>query len=149
MTDGVWWFFLFWAPAYFSDQYGYTSDSAMGILLILTLYAIVTVVSIGGGYLPTYFVEKKGMNPYLGRMRAMLIFACFPVLGLFAQPLGAYSAWWPAILIGLLGCWTPGMECQPLLDHRRHVPEVDHRHHRWSGYYGWRYWFHEYQPWLW
>ena len=95
--------FLFWAPAYFSDQYGYTSDSTMGILLIFTLYAIVTVVSIGGGYLPTYFVEKKGMNPYLGRMRAMFIFACFPVLGLFAQPLGAYSAWWPAILIGLLG----------------------------------------------
>ena len=103
MTDGVWWFFLFWAPAYFSDQYGYTSDSTMGILLIFTLYLIVTVLSIGGGYLPTYFVDKKGMNPYLGRMRAMLIFACFPVLGLLAQPLGAYSAWWPAILIGLLG----------------------------------------------
>ena len=103
MTDGVWWFFLFWAPAYFSDQYGYTSDSAMGIALIFTLYAIVTILSIGGGYLPTYFVDKMGMNPYLGRMRAMLIFACFPVLGLFAQPLGAYSAWWPAILIGLLG----------------------------------------------
>ena len=103
MTDGVWWFFLFWAPAYFSDQYGYTSDSTMGILLIFTLYAIVTIVSIGGGYLPTYFVEKQGMNPYLGRMRAMLIFACFPLLGLLAQPLGAYSPWWPAILIGLLG----------------------------------------------
>jgi ACS family hexuronate transporter-like MFS transporter len=103
MTDGVWWFFLFWAPAYFSDQYGYTSDSGMGIALIFTLYAIVTVLSIGGGYLPTYLVEKKGMNPYAGRMRAMFIFACFPVLGLFAQPLGAYSAWWPAILIGLLG----------------------------------------------
>ena len=26
-TDGVWWFFLFWAPAYFSDLYGYRSDS--------------------------------------------------------------------------------------------------------------------------
>jgi ACS family hexuronate transporter-like MFS transporter len=103
MTDGVWWFFLFWAPAYFSDQYGYTSDSTMGILLIFTLYLIVTILSIGGGYLPKYFVEKRGMNPYLGRMRAMLIFACFPVLGLLAQPLGAYSAWWPAILIGLLG----------------------------------------------
>ena len=103
MTDGVWWFFLFWAPAYFSDQYGFTSDSAMGIMLIFTLYLIVTVLSIGGGYLPTYFVDKRGMNPYLGRMRAMLIFACFPLLGLFAQPLGAYSAWWPAILIGLLG----------------------------------------------
>ena len=103
MTDGVWWFFLFWAPAYFSDVYHYTSDSPMGILLIFTLYAIVTVVSIGGGYLPKYFVEKRGMNPYLGRMRAMFIFACFPVLGLLAQPLGAYSAWWPAILIGFLG----------------------------------------------
>jgi ACS family hexuronate transporter-like MFS transporter len=103
MTDGVWWFFLFWAPAYFSDQYGYTSDSTMGILLILTLYAIVTVISIGGGYLPTYFVDKRGMNPYQGRMLAMLIFACFPLLGVFAQPLGAYSAWWPAVIIGLLG----------------------------------------------
>ena len=103
LTDGVWWFFLFWAPAYFSDQFGYTSDSNMGILLIFTLYAIVTVISIGGGYLPTYFVEKKGMNPYQGRMRAMLIFACFPLLGLLAQPMGAYSAWWPAIIIGLLG----------------------------------------------
>ncbi len=103
LTDGVWWFFLFWAPAYFSDQYGYSSDSGMGMLLIITLYAIVTFVSIGGGYLPTYFVENRGMNPYLGRMRAMLIFACFPLLGLLAQPLGAYSAWWPAILIGLLG----------------------------------------------
>ncbi len=102
MTDGVWWFFLFWAPAYFSDQYGYTSDSGMGRILIITLYSIVTFISIGGGYLPTYFVEKRGMNPYLGRMRAMLIFACFPLLGLLAQPLGAQSAWYPAILIGLL-----------------------------------------------
>jgi len=103
MTDGVWWFFLFWAPAYFSDQYGYTSDSTMGILLIFTLYAICTILSFGGGYLPKIFVEKYGMNPYAGRMRAMLIFAFFPLLGLLAQPLGVYSAWWPAILIGLLG----------------------------------------------
>ena len=103
MTDGVWWFFLFWAPAYFSDQYGYTSDSSMGIALIFTLYAIVTVLSMFGGYLPKLFVEQKGMNPYQGRMLAMLIFAFFPMLALFAQPLGQYSAWWPAIIIGLLG----------------------------------------------
>ena len=103
MTDGVWWFFLFWAPAYFSDQYGYTSDSAMAITLIFTLYAIVTILSMFGGYLPKLFVEKKGMNPYKGRMRAMLIFAFFPFLALFAQPMGQYSAWWPAIIIGLVG----------------------------------------------
>lgn len=102
-TDGVWWFYLFWAPAYFSDTYGYASSSKEAISLIFTLYAIVTVLSIFGGYLPKLFVEKKGMNPYVGRMLAMLIFAFFPLFALFAQPLGGYSAWWPAIIIGLAG----------------------------------------------
>ena len=101
LTDGVWWFFLFWTPAYFSDQYGYASYTPMGQALIFTLYLIVTVVSIGGGYLPKLFVERRGMNPYAGRMRAMLIFAFMPVLALLAQPLGVYSAWWPAIIIGI------------------------------------------------
>ena len=112
-TDGVWWFYLFWAPAYFSDQFGYKSSSGMGMALIFTLYAIVTVISIGGGYLPKLFVEKKGMNPYQGRMLAMLIFAFFPLAALFAQPLGTFSAWWPAILIGLAGAghqaWSANM----------------------------------------
>lgn len=103
LTDGVWWFFLFWAPAYFSDQFGFASYTSTGQALIFTLYLIVTVLSIGGGYLPKLFVEKKGMNPYAGRMRAMLIFAFVPVLALFAQPLGQYSAWWPAVIIGLAG----------------------------------------------
>lgn len=102
-TDGVWWFFLFWAPAYFKTEYNYPAYSAMGQALIFTLYLIVTVVSIFGGYLPKIFVDKRGMNPYAGRMRAMLIFAFVPILALFAQPLGAISVWWPAIIIGLTG----------------------------------------------
>lgn len=102
-TDGVWWFYLFWAPAYFSDQYGYSSSSSMGIALIFTLYMIVTVLSIFGGYLPKLFVDKKGMNPYAGRMLAMLIFAFLPLPALFAQSAGAVSVWWPAIIIGLAG----------------------------------------------
>ena len=103
LTDGVWWFYLFWAPAYFQDQFGYKASSGMGMALIVTLYAIVTGVSIFGGYLPKLFVEKKGMHPYKGRMLAMLIFAFFPLLALFAQPMGQFSAWWPAIIIGLAG----------------------------------------------
>ena len=73
--------------------------------LIVSLYAIVTILSIFGGYLPKLFVEKKGMLPYNGRMLAMLIFAFFPLFALFAQPLGIgmNSAWWPAIIIGLAG----------------------------------------------
>ena len=102
-TDGVWWFFLFWAPAYFSDQYGYRSDSHQAVMLIFVLYLIVTVLSIGGGYLPKFFVEKKGMEPYAGRMRAMFLFALFPLTALLAQPLGTLSAWFPAIIIGLAG----------------------------------------------
>ena len=73
------------------------------MMLIITLYAIVTVISIFGGYLPKYFVEQKGMHPYKGRMLAMLIFAFFPLFALFAQPMGQYSAWWPAVIIGLAG----------------------------------------------
>ena len=103
LTDGVWWFFLFWAPAYFQDQFNAPASSPLGQGLIFTLYAIVTVISLGGGYLPKLFVEKKGMHPYNGRMLAMLIFAFFPLVALAAQPLGAYSPWWPAILIGLAG----------------------------------------------
>ncbi len=102
-TDGVWWFFLFWAPSYFQNQFGYKASSGMGQALIFTLYAIVTVISIFGGYLPKFFVEKKGMQPYSGRMLAMLIFAFFPISALFAQVLGQFSAWWPAVLIGLAG----------------------------------------------
>ena len=101
LTDGVWWFFLFWTPGYLSDQFGYKSSSGMGMALIFTLYAIVTFVSIYLCRIPTYMVEKKGMNAYEGRMIAMFIFACFPLLALGAQPLGAVSAWFPAILIGL------------------------------------------------
>jgi ACS family hexuronate transporter-like MFS transporter len=36
-------------------------------------------------------------------MRAMLIFAFFPLLALFAQPLQNMSVWYPAIIIGLAG----------------------------------------------
>ena len=103
LTDGVWWFFLFWAPSYFANQFGAKASSPLGQGLIFTLYAIVTVVSIIGGYLPKFFVEKKGMQPYPGRMIAMLIFAFFPIAALFAQPLGMGldNPWWPAILIGI------------------------------------------------
>lgn len=101
-TDGVWWFYLFWAPAYFSEC-GYSMDTTMGKMLVFVLYLIVTIISIGGGYLPKLFVEQKHMEPYSGRMLAMLIFAFFPLLALFAQPLQGISVWFPAVIIGIAG----------------------------------------------
>jgi len=100
MTDGVWWFFLFWTPAYLKDIY--KMDSTQSALPLFVLYMI-TLLSIIGGWLPTFFVEKKKMNPYEGRMKAMLIFAFFPLLALLAQPLGHISYWIPVIIIGIAG----------------------------------------------
>ncbi|NQD69531.1 MFS transporter [Sphingobacterium shayense] len=99
MTDGVWWFFLFWMPAYLSSVYDIKSSDTEGQLAIFVLY-LITLLSIIGGWLPTYFVEKKGLDPYQGRMRSMLIFAFIPLIVLVAQPLGHISYWVPVLLIG-------------------------------------------------
>ena len=102
MTDGVWWFCLFWIPAYISDVYGFASDTSTAQMLIFVLYGI-TMLSIYGGKLPTLIINRTGLNPYAARMRAMLIFALFPLLAILAQPLGSYSYWWPIVIIGLVG----------------------------------------------
>ena len=104
-------FFLFWTPAYLSDVYGLTSNSTMAQLLLFVLYGI-TLLSIIGGWLPTYFVDKKGMDPYAGRMKSMLIFAFFPLLALLAQTLGTYSYWFPVIIIGIAGAAQSSMVLQ-------------------------------------
>ena len=103
MTDGVWWFFLFWFPSYLNTQFGIKTSDGLGMALIFTLYAITTVFSIYGGKLPTIFINRSGSNPYAARMKAMLILAFFPLVVLLAQPLGTYSPWFPTILIGI-GC---------------------------------------------
>lgn len=98
MTDGVWWFFLFWLPKYLDAQYGMKS---VEIQLPLTLlYTMTMFGSIGGGWFPMYYINK-GYPPYEGRMRAMFIIALFPLIVLLAQPLGVSSFWIPVVLIGI------------------------------------------------
>jgi ACS family hexuronate transporter-like MFS transporter len=98
MTDGVWWFFLFWTPAYLKAQYNMTGTDIA--LPIAVLYTITVVGSVFGGKFPTYFINR-GMNPYAGRMSAMLIIAFFPLVVLAAQPLGFISYWLPILLISV------------------------------------------------
>lgn len=100
IADGVWWFYLFWMPSYLKNACGMASTSFEFQLALGVLYLIV-MVSVFGGYLPTIFVEKYKMHPYAGRMRAMLIFAFFPLLALLAQPLSQYSYWYPIVFIGI------------------------------------------------
>jgi len=98
MTDGVWWFFLFWLPAYLKDGYGMVDTQVM--LPLVVLYSMTMFGSIGGGYFPMYFINK-GHSPYDGRMKAMLLIALIPLVVLAAQPLGHYTFWIPVILIGI------------------------------------------------
>lgn len=98
MTDGIWWFFLFWLPAYLKAQYGMVG---MDITLPLAvLYTMAMFGSISGGWFPMFFI-KKGYQAYDGRMRAMLLIAIFPLAVLAAQPLGNISYWIPVFFIGI------------------------------------------------
>lgn len=98
MTDGVWWFYLFWLPKYLAAQYGMsTTDIALPLAV---LYSMTMIGSIGGGWFPAFFM-KRGHAPYDGRMRAMLVIAFFPLVVLLAQPLGTLSYWAPVLLIGI------------------------------------------------
>ena len=98
MTDGVWWFFLFWLPAYLKAQYGMDKTAIAFPLTIL--YSMTMFGSIYGGWFPMYFINK-GYAPYDGRMKAMLLIALAPLVVLLAQPLGGYSYWVPVVLIGI------------------------------------------------
>ena len=98
LTDGVWWFFLFWLPSYLKDQY--SMEGTKIILPLAVLYSLTMVGSIGGGWFPTYFINK-GYKPYEGRMKAMLLIAFIPLVVLAVQPLGYLSFWIPVFFIGI------------------------------------------------
>ncbi len=112
LTDGVWWFFLFWTPSYLNTQFGIKTSDPLGMALIFTLY-LISMLSIFGGKLPAIFMERTGKDPYSCRIRAMLIYAFVPLVVLLAQPLGTYSPWFPVLCIGF-GCaahqsWSANM----------------------------------------
>ncbi|MCD0470573.1 MFS transporter [Flavobacterium sp. JAS] len=98
LTDGIWWFFLFWLPKYLEAQFG--MEKTQITIPLAVLYSMTMVGSIYGGYFPMYFINK-GHNPYEARMKAMLIIAIFPLFVLLAQPLGYISFWIPVLLIGV------------------------------------------------
>lgn len=101
LPDSVWWFLLFWAPAFISDVYGYSSASTTGMIAIFVIY-LISMLSLFGSYLPTFFINRSRLNPYAGRMKAMLIFALFPLLGIGVMPLGRISLWFPVVIIGIM-----------------------------------------------
>jgi Sugar phosphate permease len=98
LTDPVWWFYLFWLPAFLKAQYGITGT---GITIPVSLvYTMSTIGSLAGGFLPTYLV-KKGWPLFRARKSAMLLYAVCVIPVVFAQLAGSLNMWLAVIIIGL------------------------------------------------
>lgn len=97
LTDPVWWFFLIWLPGYFNTTRGLDLKK-MGLPLVV-IYAIVTVLSIGGGWLSKRLVEM-GWSVTRTRRVTLLIFACCVLPVALAPKL---PLWGAVALIGLAG----------------------------------------------
>jgi len=85
LTDGVWWFLLFWLPDYLNKQFGMKGEQVMWPTFIV--YGIAIFGSTFGGSIPLFLINR-GMPVYKARMTAMLIIALFPILLLLTQYFG-------------------------------------------------------------
>ncbi len=97
ITDPVWWFFLIWLPDFFKQTRGL--DIKKSWLLLVTIYAIVTVLSIAGGWV-TGHLAKSGWTVNRARKTGMFFFALCVVPILAVTHLGDWGA---VLLIGLAG----------------------------------------------
>ena len=85
LTDGIWWFYLFWLPDYLRKQFAMTTQEVR--LPTFIVYGVAVVGSIHGGSIPLSFM-KRGMPVYRARMPAMLLIAFFPLAVLSTQYFG-------------------------------------------------------------
>jgi ACS family hexuronate transporter-like MFS transporter len=97
LTDPVWWFFLIWLPDYFKKTRSLDLKSSW--VHLCSIYALVTVLSITGGWITGYWV-RQGLTVTRARKTGMLLFAC---LVLPVWLVTRASDWGAVLLIGLAG----------------------------------------------
>jgi ACS family hexuronate transporter-like MFS transporter len=99
LTDPIWWFYIFWLPDFFGSKYNIsTADAAPYVAVV---FIISTFGSVFGGWLPMYFINKKGWAVAKARRTAMLIYAFCVVPILFALVLGSIDKWLAVLVIGI------------------------------------------------
>lgn len=98
LTDPIWWFYLFWLPAFLTAQYGIVGTGMA--LPVALVYTMSTVGSIWGGWLPMYFI-KKGWPVFRARKTSLLIYAFLVIPVVFAQYLGSINMWLAVFIIGI------------------------------------------------
>ena len=85
MTDGIWWFYLFWLPDYLIKQFHMTKTQI--IMPTFIVYGVAIIGSVYGGSIPMTLI-KKGMQVYKARMTAMFLIAVAPLTVLSTQYFG-------------------------------------------------------------
>ena len=97
MTDPVWWFFLIWLPDYFKKTRNL--DIKESWIHLVTIYVIVTILSIFGGWVIGY-LNKQGWSITRARKTGMFVFALCVIPIFLVAELGEWGA---VLLIGLAG----------------------------------------------
>ena len=106
LTDPVWWFYLYWIPSFFREQYK-IDLLAVGPPLII-IYVIADFGSIGGGWLSSALI-KRGWTINRARKTAMLICAIAVTPIIFASQIT--NIWVAAIIIGFAAAAHQGWSC--------------------------------------
>jgi MFS transporter, ACS family, hexuronate transporter len=79
ISDWVWWFFLFWIPAFLYQTHGVDIEEL--VLPLVIIYVVSIIGGIGGGWLSSRFIQM-GKNLDFSRKTAILIsaFVVMPVV---------------------------------------------------------------------
>jgi ACS family hexuronate transporter-like MFS transporter len=98
LTDGVWWFYLFYLPQFLNRNYGLTLKAAYWY--IVTVYLVSSIGSIFGGALSGWLMNR-GYSVNSGRKLAMLICALCVLPVVMVPHMSALfpSNAWPATLL--------------------------------------------------
>ncbi len=97
LTDPIWWFYLFWLPAFLKAQYGI--DNTAVALPVALVYIMSAIGSVAGGWLPLHFIQS-GKPVFQSRKTAMFIYACCALPVVLAQWLGSINMWLAVLIIG-------------------------------------------------
>lgn len=96
LTDGVWWFYLFWTPKYLQETFGLTLLQVTWP--VIAIYVIADVGSVWGGWMSSSFL-KRGWNVNAARKTTMLMCALM-VAPIIAAPF-TKSVWLAVGLVSL------------------------------------------------
>jgi ACS family hexuronate transporter-like MFS transporter len=93
MTDGIWWFYLYWLPKFLDARFGIQLGKVA--LPLIAIYLVADVGSVGGGWLAGYFLTR-GWSLNKARKVTMLIAALLIVPTMIAPQM---SNLWAAVAV--------------------------------------------------